>query len=237
MLQGYQNLKGYNGSMYDGAIYDFAPRYDGLEFDYEVADTNVIGSPGGASSTQHHYTKGFYGQGGSSSDLYAGQGDRYISGEYGNMYYTGQSSLDAQQFQDSYTYSLPPDKIFANESSTTNIDHFNYPQNSQTPQKRDNQKSSVPTTNTDVLFDGNSSSAPSEKKYKIINPILIFIVIIFLYFALELWTMSGISFLQNKFHSGKEPSWQRLAIYALIVTVAVIAFTWYLDIPVLKLEQ
>jgi hypothetical protein len=82
----YQKLEQYRGSLYG------APTYKGLEYDWEVPDNMTVESPGGASSIHHHWTKGFYGRGNTSSDIFAGQGDRYIDGIYGNLYQTGQTA-------------------------------------------------------------------------------------------------------------------------------------------------
>ena len=96
-MANYQNLSAYAGSLYG------EPRYQGVEYDWEVPENLVIGSPGGVDSTRHHWTKGFYGRD-TSSDIYAGQGDRYVSGVYGSLYDTGQSGGDAMGY-----YSAPPD--------------------------------------------------------------------------------------------------------------------------------
>ncbi|MDB4769348.1 hypothetical protein OAG24_00135 [bacterium] len=97
----YQNLTNYSGSMYN----EKPPEYKGVEYDYEVPDSTVIGSPGGVDSTRHHYTKGFYGRGNTSSDIYAGQQERYISGEYGNLYNTGHTASQEMGY-----YNGAPDK-------------------------------------------------------------------------------------------------------------------------------
>lgn len=43
-------------------------------------------SPGGLSSTDHHWTLGLYGKGNRVDDMYFGTGERYVAGEYGNLY-------------------------------------------------------------------------------------------------------------------------------------------------------
>lgn len=97
-MTNYQNLKTYNGSLYG------EPRFQGLEYDWEVPDNQVVASPGGVSAVHHHWTKGFYGRGNTSGDWYAGQGDRYISGDYGNMYQSGQTATQDQGY-----YTAAPD--------------------------------------------------------------------------------------------------------------------------------
>jgi hypothetical protein len=45
-----------------------------------------IASPGGLATIQHHWTGGMFGIGDRTYDVYAGTGDRYPYGEYGNLY-------------------------------------------------------------------------------------------------------------------------------------------------------
>lgn len=45
-----------------------------------------VPSPGGLASMQHHWSHGLFGPPERVVDVYAGTGDRYIHGEYGNMY-------------------------------------------------------------------------------------------------------------------------------------------------------
>ena len=80
------------------------PRYDGIEYDYEVSGGNVVSSPGGVSSTQHHWTKGFYGSGGVTPDIYGGQGNRYPYGPLGNIYTRGYDAATEMG-----NYQRPPD--------------------------------------------------------------------------------------------------------------------------------
>ena len=51
-MAGHQNLGRYDGSLY-GEIDN-----RGMEYSTQVPDNMVIGSPGGVSSTHHHYTRG-----------------------------------------------------------------------------------------------------------------------------------------------------------------------------------
>ena len=108
-MNAYKKLTNYSGSLYK----DFNPSFRGIEYDFEVPDNLVIGSPGGVDSVRHHYTKGFYGRGNTSSDVYAGQQNRYISGEYGNLYNPGHSAAQQQGF-----YGDAPDvKYWMNQNS------------------------------------------------------------------------------------------------------------------------
>lgn len=108
-MNAYKKVEGYSGSLYQ----DFNPSYRGIEYDFEVPDNLVIGSPGGVDSVRHHYTKGFYGRGNTSSDIYAGQQRRYISGEYGNLYNPGHGAAQAQGFYGN----APDEKFWMNQPS------------------------------------------------------------------------------------------------------------------------
>lgn len=50
------------------------------------AGSHDVASPGGLASIQHHWSHGLFGPPERVVDAYAGTGDRYIYGEYGNMY-------------------------------------------------------------------------------------------------------------------------------------------------------
>lgn len=118
---GYQSLANYNGEMYEPVL----PSFEGIEYDYTMADNIVMASPGGVSSTQSHYTKGFYGQGGSSSDMYAGQGDPYKDGIYGNLYSQGPSTTEALDIYPSTPNNFSVQKsLFVDRESTPKVDHF-----------------------------------------------------------------------------------------------------------------
>jgi hypothetical protein len=67
---------------------------DAVLRDSRLSDDKVVGSPGGTASTYHHWTKGFYGMGGSSSDKFGGDSPRYLYGEYGNLYNAGPTATD-----------------------------------------------------------------------------------------------------------------------------------------------
>nr|QBK86549.1 MAG: uncharacterized protein LCMAC102_03440 [Marseillevirus LCMAC102] len=101
MANNYQTLEKYSGSLYG------RPQYEGIEYDWEVPDNLVVGSPGGVDTIHHHYTKGFNGRGNTSSDVYAGQGQRYNAGVFGSLYQTGQEAGQSMGY-----YPAAPDYQF-----------------------------------------------------------------------------------------------------------------------------
>lgn len=120
-MASYQTFKGYEGSLAG------QPRYepDGIGYDYEVPDNLVVATPGGVSTVHHHWTGGFYGRGNSSADNYAGQGQRYNSGVYGNLYQTGQTAAEEMGYfpgNEDYKYWLNgPPQQYSQEQGVDSI--------------------------------------------------------------------------------------------------------------------
>lgn len=226
----YHHVGKFNGSMY-------LPPSIEIPTDFEVPDTNLIGSPGGLSSTAHHYTKGFYGIGGSSSDIYGGQGVRDIYGEYGNLYTSGfpagdhmgiyatfpsdryypQSSVPPNYY--GQQNGMPPERN--NATNNPSIDHFEIvpmPDPSETKTStKDIKSKDIPTTplvigQVDNTLDVNNSA------------ILLIIISFLLYLMCLFGGRATYTFLGAKY-----ATWKDLAIYsliALIILILVIRFFW-----------
>ena len=112
----YQTLDKFSGNLYG------EPRYEGLEYDFEVPDNLVVGSPGGVDTIHHHWTKGFNGRGNASSDIYAGQGERYNAGVFGNLYNTGQEAGQSMGY-----YPAAPDYQFWQNQEPQQYSHSQSP--------------------------------------------------------------------------------------------------------------
>lgn len=115
----YQSVKDYDGSLYGSPSrkndpYDYT-RDDGYQYDYEVSNDNLVGSPGGVSATHHQPIGNIYGRANTSSDIYAGQDHRYINGEYGGLYTTGQTASENLNM-----YPSPPDAQWWNNITPQN---------------------------------------------------------------------------------------------------------------------
>jgi hypothetical protein len=87
----YQNLTKLNGNE---GLYG-TPSYQGLEYDFEVPDSHIVQSPGGASTTHHHWSHGIYGAGASDSNKFGFQGYRTDHGINGNLYQPGLPAADS----------------------------------------------------------------------------------------------------------------------------------------------
>lgn len=166
----YQNMKNYSGS-----LYGLPGSYDGVEYDWEVPDNQVVGTPGGVSTIHHHYTHGFNGRGNTSSDIYAGQGQRYISGAYGNLYNTGHEAGQSQ----GYYPSAPDYQYWQNQPSQQS--YYNTSPQNTFPEKKMhglenfNGTSDVANVGNDGTtpisddFDVETNSQPEKSEYTLVD--------------------------------------------------------------------
>lgn len=104
----------------DGSTTKSADVRDHIEHDRQIPDHIVISSPGGVSAIHHHYTKGLYGRGDNSSDIYGNAPNRYISGEYGNIYRSGHSTT-TNMLADASTSSLAINHLKAPVQATDRV--------------------------------------------------------------------------------------------------------------------
>lgn len=219
----YQSLEKYAGNMYGLSN-------NGLEYDYEVPDNEVITSPGGTSSTQHHYTKGFYGQGGSSWDIYAGQGQRYIAGNDANMYQQGYSAFDQQ----GYSMQPPPDPMYSKSYSPH-------------PPRNGNRKGPPGAESFAILDDTDASSSaqttpvPMYKKSlsftTSMNPLILLLGCVIFYTAFAFWADAGKDLISKLFHDGKKLDWKIMSLYAIILTSMVMFIALLYNTPIVQIEE
>lgn len=102
----HQRLRDFDGSMYPTNLYS--------------RDPSLVQSPGGMSTTDHHYSGGLYGEGLQRSDKFGGEGYAYQSGEYGNLYQTGQTASE----QEGYYARPTPDVPFWENKEPTEDSSF-----------------------------------------------------------------------------------------------------------------
>lgn len=230
----HQNLNTYTGSLYG------EPRYQGIEYDWEVPDNLVVGSPGGVSSIHHHYTKGFYGKGNTSSDIYAGEQQRYMSGPYGNLYQSGQTASQAMGY-----YSAAPDYQFwqneepqqysvSQQSNTTPLPG--------TPVLHGFPQSSKESFEVDPSFELIQSDADQDQGFSEVSQsskvnIWLLLGLIFLIFVVfYLWIKAGDRFVVQYIHNGKVPSWQRIVMYATGASLVLFLILRSTKLPVIDLK-
>lgn len=226
----YQNFQTYNGSLYG------TPQYKGIEYDWEVPDNTVVASPGGVSTTHHHYTKGVYGDGSSHWDVYGGEAQRYPYAEHGGIYSVGHNAP-----QKMHEYSMKPfDVMYTENQSTGHIDNFTPLDDLLvTPDKKKSptvEFISPPDTDEVTKIDNPKEIKKLQNILRIPNPWFVFFVILVAYFALIMWTNAGQAFLFDKFHGGIKPGYKWLFLYAIIFTLLTFFITRFFGIPLINIE-
>jgi len=202
-MSGHQNLDGYNGTLYGG-----------MEYSSQVPDHLVIGSPGGVSSTHHHYTGGFYGKGGSSSDNYAGQGYRYPHAEYGNVYETGHSSSQQQGY-----YTKSPDKQYWQN----NTQHSAW-------------SDDTPSQESFELIEPADTDEPGETQTddQAVKWVIVFFLALLAFMVFDFTSKSCTSLIRKEMFGGKEMEWHQSAVFAVIIAVIFALFSWLLGSAIIK---
>ena len=228
MGSNYQQIGNYNGSLYG------TPQHQGLEYDWEVPDHGIVGSPGGVSTVHHHPTKGFYGRGNTSSDIFAGTGQGYLAGGFGNLYETGHNAIYKEQM-----FSDPPD-----------YQHWQH----QEPQQQDLQYSEMPKTENyesghdssfELIESDNYSKNPSVEGFSNgtnigvkskMSPWLLLLLILFIFIVIFLWSKTGDRFIVQYLNNGRKPSWQKMTVYSLVATVVLILILYLVGFPEISFE-
>lgn len=227
----YQRLENFTESMY-GEL-----RHGGIEYDFEVPDNMVVGTPGGVSSIHHHYTKGFYGAGNTSSDVYAGQQERYNQGVYGNMYEYGHTAAEKHGY-----YPQAPDYQFWRNKEPAH--HSGYHSSPQTF----NPYTDISKTTDDDTIEGFASDIeilePSDevmvkeygKKQKR-SAWLLFALFVLAFITMDLWSSSAHSFIVQFMNRGAEPSWKLYTVYAVFASALFTLIVMSFGIPLSWFEQ
>ena len=235
----YQQLDRYKGSLY-GSV-----QYNGLEYDFETPDNQVIGSPGGTSAIQHHWTKGMYSPQSSYSDIYGGEPPAYVYGEQGGLYQVGQS---APYYMG--VYQQPRDPTYTQNHAMTRRDNF-------VPGMERPTGTSVeliPPPDSTTIVNPSTGSVLGDSKQEIgiainetgkkiknlitlPNAWSLFFLLFLLWLAFDFWMYGGEKFITAMFHGGKELNWKWYFFYAMIFTIAFVVAANVLDVSILKLEE
>ena len=210
------------------------PEYDGLEYDFEVPNQMIVESPGGASSTHHHWTKGFYGKGGSSWDVFGNQPPATVYGETGSLYAPGptatQVSASSAPGPGTY-YGRPPvgmaPSFIRNQpppnpppepfNTNDNIEYLSAGGKNPTLPRREKYVPSAGETKIKESFSKSDPTLQITGK----SIILIMVAVFVAYF----WAHLGLLFLQNRYSGGAIPL-EILGIYTLVLTFILIGFIW-----------
>ncbi len=243
--QTFKNLDRYGGSL----ISNGSPQYGGIEYDYEVPDNIVVASPGGVSTTQHHWTKGMYGNGASTYDIYAGEGNRYPYGEFGNLYQVGQNAGTEMGL-----YPSPPDQMYTPNQSSYHVENYTpmTRQSTMSPMSVNQPMSRLDTAvppgmemisapdTTEVSSVINAAKGDlQDLTHSVVVPNIwvVLIMFMFLFLAFDFVTRAGESVIFDKFHGGKVPNWKWLSFYAAICIGIVIVMGLVIKAPYFALQR
>jgi len=222
----YLKLNDYNGSLHGLKSYPAGPE--------------DVSSPGGLATIQHHWTHGMGGKGDLTPDVFAGTGDRYISGEYGHMYHPESHASVHDRYSGPYTDLTKNSKLNGQpyywESKKNNVEGFttNISGDFDLIEGVEENKSS-PTQFTNVEnMDDNKKVNKNKNLNRSTAYILLFIFLI-AFIAFGMWTETAHKFLKY-FHGGKV-SWKTYLIYSIVATLILFAIMYLVDIPLEMVEE
>lgn len=233
---------------------------DGPEFDFSIPDNMAVSSPGGIDSITGHWTHGMYGRANSSSDWFAGQGQAYISGNFGNMYQPGQTSTYEMSM-----YPQPSDLPYWSNMTPqapspygSNFEPSIVPPTSyQDPRTSSVFPTSIPSTVENFTPSADSVPLISPEKLREVgeeikkelpnlpkvafisrtNPLVIMVLLLIVFIVFDMWSIAGQLFISQHFHGGKKPSWKNMLLYAVIVTGIFAFFLWLSGAKITELES
>ena len=210
------------GSSFNAAV---GPSYDGIEYDYRVPNGVVVASPGGVSSSMHHYSKGFYGVGGASSDIFGHDQPKYFQGVYGNLYERGDAASTKQGY---YNGDFPGTYSHLWENKTVIDDSFEPIGNLDTGALQNIRGGDGGTEPGLVVenFESTGSGTGSGKSYKLKNTFIVFMIVVIASVAIALWSAAGMTFIKTYFNKGKDLRYQEYAVYAVAFTAILVIIYW-----------
>lgn len=211
-------------------------KYDGIEWDVNVPKENMISSPGGTASTFHHWTKGFYGKGGSSTDKFGNSDPYYVEGIYGDLY--NKSDSEAKLFNKTKTIdkkywnnrtdldvsSVELDRKFNDNGYTT--EYFN----------GETKVRDIDSNVEEVIKEMCPCKAKPGYVSVTLNPWVIFIIFLVAYMAIDMWASAGKGLIKDHLHGGKEFKTMDMIFYAVIITVVLIVLARLTSTPVSSFE-
>ena len=219
---------------YDGTLYGIEPTHFRGYSALELPSDEPL-SPGGLSTIRHHWTGGMDND--ITSDVFAGTGDRYIAGEYGNIYKNGHASVH-QVYKGPHTnitentnLSGKPyywDTTNSGQENFTNMD-FELIENPE-PQ-RVSKVSRVKTQNPkpQEVFTSVEDLADNSAFYFSVLT-LIFVIIV-----AGFWHDSIRKFIEQYLNSNSNTTWQKCGLYTVGMTVALALFIYFFKVE--KLVQ
>ncbi len=235
MAEAYEVLSDMNSHIYG------EPAYDGMEWDYEVPDQMLVESPGGVSSTHHHWTKGFYGDGGGvSSDIFGNDAPAHVYGDVGSMYQTGPTATQTLGPPGGLSYPSPPrgtsPKYIQNQAPPAppgepedNIEFIGASKKRRTREKFDGDDDDDTDDEGDADTDTDDESGvktkvgPEAESLRVWKTFAVYLIA-FVTFSFWAWTANA--YLQQTRYKGRKVPWLTMLMAALGLTVLLMGATW-----------
>lgn len=199
-----------------------------------------VATPGGLSSMQHHWTRGFGGVGDRVSDVFAGTGDRYISGEYGSMYQPNSHSAAHDMYAGPTTAATQRTTLDGNpyywdakQKKSSTREHFTNVNPNVELIKPDFSipkavKKLPPVAET--VVDDTDDAPGKTSKY------LLIFVLLLAFITFDFWAETVHRFIRQRLHGGKDATWQRYVLYSVCASTALACFMYAIGIPIGDLE-
>lgn len=220
-----------------------SPDYDGLEYDYEIPNEMIVASPGGASDIQHHWTKGFYGEGGSSWDVFGNEPPALVYGNEGSLYATDPTATQrwgpwpggvyakppvgtSPEFLGAQPGPTPPEEPFNNDDNIEFVD-AELPYTLKSVKKDSARARAVASREAYQQSDVNvTTPVPTPGPSVVRLNWKIVLVIMFAFIALSFWAQAVHCFIQDRVYRSRRLGWIVLGAYAFGFSILVLAFAW-----------
>lgn len=206
-----------------GAISGNPNYFAGGTPDKEVPNQTVVASPGGISAHTSNPQGSMYQPSFSSSDIYAGGNPRYPSGVYGGLYNVGDSASTRMGY-----YPPSTDVAWWNNKQPPVQEDFELIE----PMSLDPDATGVAPLST-IPLDGSGemSVVPGTRFSLALDPIVLLVLFLVAFIAFEFYAEALHKFLVEKMHHGQAISWQRMAIYATVLTVGFVLVAYFVKVP------
>ena len=234
---------------YDGSITGL----DGMP-----AGPNDVVSAGGLASIQHHWTQGMGGLGDRTTDVFAGTGERYTAGPYGNLYHpeshgsvherhygphtvdTQQKTLAGQPYHwESKSSKLPIGNDNSSIENYTDLDSLELvdetpliDENKSHIDKKIKQHKPSHIFNENIIHTQIYNNSDKSK----ISAYVLLILFLFAFITFDFWSETVKSFIEQYVFKGKAIAWNKYLLMSIIATVMFILLLIVMDIPLGELE-
>ena len=199
-----------------------------------------VSSPGGLGTLYHHWTKGLGGPGDVTPDVFAGTGERYPHGEYGNLY-TPASHSTVNDYYHGPDWGRTQNTTLAGQPyywmTTENGVRENFTQIPSGPQStKIEPDASFELIEQDPIDSADLVPLIPVNKPITVQPILMMFAFLLMFIVFDFWAQTTHRFL-DKIHKGADVPWTRYFLYSICATLVALLVMYLLGIPLGKLES